>query len=201
MISIARSLYEEAIPPLQVAQDRHFEAMLRNNLGDVVVALGDPVAARAHYEDALAIWRQRQDTWGIGIALLNLGNMALRTGDVANAGVLFGEGLTTCEMVGDKAAIADYLDAVGRLAAVVSQWAGAARLLSAAAAIYQLVGIEQSPGRRADHDEALAAARTGLGDESFAVAYQAGQLLLPEQAMAEAITIASQVGIPRRVTR
>ena len=144
-----------------------------------------------HYESALTIWQQRQDTWGIGIALLNLGNVALQ-GDVPRAGELFGVGLATCAGVGDQAAIADYVDAVGRLAAARAQWQPAARLLSAAAALYATVGIKQFPGHRAEHERALAAAQTGLGEGAFAAARQEGEHLTPEEAVDKALAVAAK---------
>ena len=82
----------------------HLEAMLLNNLGDVVVAQDDPLAAQGHYEASLAIWRERRDDWGIGIAILNLGHLALRSGDAQRVGGLYGEGLTMSVELGDPAA-------------------------------------------------------------------------------------------------
>jgi hypothetical protein len=88
--------------------------------------------------------------------------------------------------LGDQARVADYLNAIGRLAAARGQWPSAARLLSAATALYHTLGIEQFPDHRGEHEHAVAAARAGLGDEAFAVAWDAGQGLEPENAVAEA---------------
>ena len=185
----AKSFYEEALGLVRGAHDAHLEAMLLNNLGDVVVAQNDPLAAQGHYEAALAIWRERRDDWGIGIAILNLGHLALRSGDAQRAGGLYGEGLTMSVELGDQARIADYLNAIGRLAAALGQWSSAARLLSAATALYHSLGIEQFPDHRGEHEHAVAAARAGLGDEAFTAAWDAGQALLPEHAVAEALAV------------
>ena len=185
----AKSFYEEALGLVRGAHDAHLEAMLLNNLGDVVVAQNDPLAAQGHYEAALAIWRERRDDWGIGAALLNLGHLALRSGDAQRAGERYGEGLTMSVELGDQASIADYLNAIGRLAAVVGRWKSAVRLLSAATALYHSLGIEQFPDHRGDYEHAVAAARDGLGDEAFTAAWDAGQALLPEHAVAEALAV------------
>jgi non-specific serine/threonine protein kinase len=166
--------------------------MILNNLGDVIAALGEPASAQDHYENALAIWRQRQDTWGIGIALLNLGNVALQEGAASSAGELFGEGLATCAAVGDQAAIADYFDAIGRLAAACHEWQPAAQLLSAATSLYHTVGIKQFPGHRAEHERALAAAQTALGDRAFAAARQEGECLTVDEAVDIALAISAE---------
>ncbi len=91
--------------------------------------------------------------------------------------------------LGDQARVADFLNAIGRLAAAAGQWLAAARLLSAATALYHSFGIEQFPDHRAEHEHAVAAARTGLGDEVFTVAWDAGQALLPEHAVVEALAV------------
>jgi hypothetical protein len=91
--------------------------------------------------------------------------------------------------LGDQAGIADYLNAIGRLASAAGQWASAARLLSAATAVYRSLGIEQFPDHRGEHEHAVAAARAGLGDEAFTAAWDAGQALLPEHAVAEALAV------------
>jgi tetratricopeptide (TPR) repeat protein len=186
----ARSLFEEARGLVREAHDWHGEAMILNNLGDTLVAVGDLAGALARYEESLAIWRPRGDSWGIGLALLNLGQMALRSGDALRAGELLKEGLPMSVELGDRARIADYLNAIGRLAAAAGQWSSAARLLSAAAARYQSLAIEQFPGHRGDYEHAVAAARAGLGDEAFTVAWEAGQALPPEHAVAEALSVA-----------
>jgi predicted ATPase len=185
----AKSFYEEALGLVRGAYDTHLEAMLLNNLGDVVMAQNDPLAAQGRYEAALAIWRERRDDWGIGIAILNLGHLALRSGDAPRAGGLYGEGLTMSVELGDRARIADYLNAIGRLAAALGQWSSAARLLSAATALYHSLGIEQFPDHRGEHEQAVAAARAGLGDEAFTTAWDAGQVLEPEHAVTEALAV------------
>lgn len=186
----ARSLYEESLGLTRTVNDAHFEAMVLNNLGDVVAtAQRDLSAAQKYYEDALAIWRGRSDVWGMGIALLNLGNLALRTGDLARAHELFSEGLTMSIPLGDLARIADYLDASGRLAAATGRWEPAARLLSAATAVYQTAGIDQFPDHHREHERAMSAVRAGLGEEAFAAAEKTGQSLPPEQAVREALCV------------
>jgi hypothetical protein len=62
-------------------------------------------------------------------------------------------------------------------------------LLSAATALYHSLGIEQFPDHRGDYEQAVAAARASLGDEVFTAAWDAGQALLPEHAVAEALAV------------
>src|SRR4029079_15348750 len=96
--------------------------------------------------------------------LLNLGQLALRADTVADAGQVLHDGLTVSVRVGDQARIADYLDAVGRLATITGTWQRAARLLGAATALYQALGIQQHVNHRGEHQTAAAAARGRIGD-------------------------------------
>jgi tetratricopeptide (TPR) repeat protein len=137
----------------------------------------------------LAITRQHGDKWGIGAALLNLGHLALRSGDAQRAGELYSEGLAINVELGDQARVADYLNAIGRLAAAAGQWLAAARLLSSATALYRSLGIEQFPDHRREHEHAVASAKASLGDEAFTTAWDAGQALPLEQAIAEALSV------------
>jgi predicted ATPase/class 3 adenylate cyclase len=186
----SRPLFEEALPLVREAHDARAETMILNNLGDARAAEGDLHGAQACFEECLAIARQRGDKWGIGAALLNLGHLALRSADAQRAGELYSEGLAINVELGDQARVADYLNAIGRLAAAAGQWLAAARLLSAATALYRSLGIEQFPDHREEHEHAVAAAKASLGDEAFTAAWDAGQALLLEQAIPEALSVA-----------
>ena len=81
------------------------------------------------------------------------------------------------------------------------QWTSAVRLLSAATALYHSLGIEQFPDHRGEYEHAVAAARAGLGDEAFTAAWDAGQVLQPEHAVAEALAVtAAPVSATNRQT-
>ncbi len=113
----------------------------------------------------------------------------LGRGDLAQARERLSEGLAKSVALGDQAKIADYLAAAGRLAAATTRWEPAARLLSAATALYQTVGIEPFPDHRGEHERAQTVAQAGLGNEAFSAARAAGQALRPEQAIAEAYAV------------
>jgi hypothetical protein len=63
----------------------------------------------------------------------------------------------------------------------------AARLLGAAMALRERVGVPQGPQRRADVDRAAASLREALGEERWAAAFAAGQALALEEAVQEAL--------------
>ncbi len=57
------------------------------------------------------------------------------------------------------------------------------RLLGALNKIYQRTALSLSPRERSEHDEALTAARTSLGDEAFERAWKEGQAMTLKQAI------------------
>ena len=65
----------------------------------------------------------------------------------------------------------------------------AARLLGAAAALREALGIPVPASEREDHDRAVAATRTALGETAFAAAWAAGRALPVEEAVNEALQL------------
>jgi hypothetical protein len=63
----------------------------------------------------------------------------------------------------------------------------AARLVAAAAAWRDAVGLPRPPVEKVRCERAIAAVRAALGDDAFAVAWADGQSLTPPQAIAEAL--------------
>lgn len=89
--------------------------------------------------------------------------------------------------IGDRAKIADYVEALARLAAAAHHPQRAACLFGAAEAMYQASAIGPFPGHRHEHENAVAAARLAAGDEAFTSAWETGRSLLLEDAIAEAL--------------
>jgi predicted ATPase/transcriptional regulator with XRE-family HTH domain len=84
-------------------------------------------------------------------------------------------------------AIAYPLDGFAVLAAAQNMQERAARLLSAAENLYTPLRFEMSAKERAEHHQAIASARTALGEEAFAVAYEEGRRMSLDEAVAYAL--------------
>jgi hypothetical protein len=76
--------------------------------------------------------------------------------------------------------------------ALVSKPERAARLLGAAAALREVLGAPVPAREREDHDRAVAALRTALGETAFAEDWTAGEALPVEKAVAEALTLPNE---------
>jgi len=110
------------------------------NLGQVSIALDDPISAEAHMTRALALMRQLGDTWGTSVALSFVAELALESGDVDHAAALFGELNDRAKRTGDGTAIAQTSYSLAAIATRQHDWARASTLLDSAGAAFRRTG-------------------------------------------------------------
>jgi DNA-binding CsgD family transcriptional regulator len=121
------------------------------------------------------------------LALGDLGNLARDQGDYARALEFYREALDLGRSHPGIRVVTEVVEAVGIMAAAVGQAERAARLLGAAKAQRDRLGLRYRV--REDQvalEQAVAAARTALGEEAFAAAWAAGRTLSPGQAVSAA---------------
>lgn len=184
----ARSRYEESLVIQRELGDKRGIASSLSNLARVAREQSDYTAARALYEESLALRRELGDKQGIASSLANLGLVAWRQGDYSRATTLFGESLIMRRAQGNKAGIAECLEGFARVAQDPER---AARLFAAAAAVRAVVGAPLPPSDRPDYDRQLNAIRNGLGQEGFAAAWEQGWAMTLEQAIQNALAVAT----------
>ncbi len=105
-------------------------------------------------------------------------------GTYATAHALNEQGLTIAREVGDKLNIASCLQGLASVAAAQGYLMWAARLWGAAEALRESIGAPVPPVYRTDYEQAVATARTQLGEKAFAAAWAQGRTMTPEQAVA-----------------
>ena len=186
------ALLEEALAAAQGVTDRRLAGILAGrvsiNLAVAPRAQGQYAVAAAHLEEALRLEREAGYTEGMILALGDLGNLARDQGDYARALALYREALELGRDHPGTRVVTEVIEAVGITAAAVGQAERAARLLSAARAQRDRLGLRY--GVREDQvalEHAVAATRAALGEEAFATAWATGRTLGPEQAIAEAL--------------
>jgi predicted ATPase/tetratricopeptide (TPR) repeat protein/transcriptional regulator with XRE-family HTH domain len=194
-IAAARSTAERA---LAIAPNVHDQLLAHASLqlGRVAQAEGDTQQAVALSEQALETAREKQDLRAQVEALLELGWLEYRQGNQERAVALLTESLRLYSDRGHRGRIADCL------AGLAGVYQAQARTAAEVFRVVQLYGAAQigyltSPGlhrqrERAGYARDLAAARTRLGDATFAAAWAAGQAMGLEGAVPEALTIASE---------
>jgi non-specific serine/threonine protein kinase len=182
---------EEARAAVQGVADRRLAGILAGrvsiNLAVGPRAQGQYALAAAHLEEALRLEREAGYSDGMILALGDLGNLARDQEDFARALALYHEALELGRGHPGTRVVTEVIEAVGIMAATVGQAERAARLLGAARAQRDRLGLRY----RVKEDQvalehAMAAARAALGEDVFATAWTAGRNLSPGQAVSEA---------------
>src|SRR5262249_28603814 len=155
----------------------HYAAHCANELGAVVRHQGDAALGMRLHEESLAVFESLSDTEGIASAVYYIGVLALEQGDVVAASVHFERSLTLNLEIGLSQEVAPCLEGLAAVAAAHDDWQRAARLLGAAEALRELVGVPLPPNERIAHERLRAVLRNGLGELHLNGAIQAGRQL------------------------
>jgi DNA-binding CsgD family transcriptional regulator len=122
------------------------------------------------------------------LALGDLGNLARDQDDHARALALYREALELGRGHPGTRVVTEVIEAVGIVAAAVGQAERGARLLSAARAQRDRLGLRyRMKEDQVALEHAVVATRAALGERALALAWTAGRTLTPTQAIAEAL--------------
>jgi predicted ATPase/class 3 adenylate cyclase len=179
------AFYEEGLSLAREIEARDLVATLLNNLGEIARIRGDSQRARQLYEEALQLNVGDQARQ---VPLINLGFVSFAQGDYDAARGFFAETLAIARRFGDKGGIAYGLEGLGGVYGLQGQAERAARLLGAAEALRKAISLPLQEGDRPDYDRFVAAARDGLGETAFSVAFAEGRAMALERAIEYALT-------------
>ncbi len=185
----AISVLEEAVPILEQVSDIGGLATTRMYLGMAALEQGDMVRAETLLTDALALHHQDGFTYGVASTLLALGRIEAHHGDVGGAAARFTESLRLWAQVKSQEGVVDAMTATAELAVTCGRLDSAARLLGAASAIGEALGYVAPQRDRERRECAAKEARSALGEQPYAVAWDAGHMLSASQAAAEATDV------------
>ncbi|MFT4041435.1 MAG: LuxR C-terminal-related transcriptional regulator, partial [Thermomicrobiales bacterium] len=149
--------------------------------------MGDSARAAKSLDEAIRLQRAAGHTDGLILALGDAGNVARDQGDHTGALARYHEALALGQQHPGTSEVTEVIEAVGIVAAAAGQYRHATRLLSAARAQRDRLGLGYFvPADQAAVEQALATARATLGEVAFAAAWAAGAALTPGQAATEA---------------
>jgi len=175
---IAQQLYEMALLIGVKRGDRAGIAGALQGLGAAALRQARIPAARSLLEESLEIRRELGDQDGIAASLHGLGLAALVQQEWTAARALLLESLRVRVAPGGRAGAAECLDGRAAVAAASLQPDRAARLLGAAEAQREALGVSLSARERAGSIERVAALLAQAGDVAYAGQGRAGQGLL-----------------------
>jgi tetratricopeptide (TPR) repeat protein len=188
-LDLATGLQAEALALWEGMEDTHGVAYVLDSQGKVARARGELELATALLEKALVLWRELGDKRNTAASLLSMGRI-VRQDNRGRAAMLLKEALALSREAEDPRIVASLLEGVAGTA-LVSQPERAAQLLGAAAALRETLGLPVPASEREDHDRAVAATRTALGETAFAAAWATGRTLPAEEAVNEALALVS----------
>jgi predicted ATPase/DNA-binding CsgD family transcriptional regulator len=197
----AITLYEEALRLARSAGDQSLAALLLGNLGGACVSAGDLARGEALYAEALDQSQILGDRFGVAINLYNLADCVKDRGEVAAAWKQYRESLVITHELGERHLSSRILDRIANLMVTAGLPRQAAHLLGAAAAHRREIGDTLFPIEEESVAVTIATTRAALGEEAFQAAWETGESLSPDRAVAEAMVIDLPPAIDERHAR
>jgi len=178
----SRSFQARSLELLRELGDRKGEGAVLCNMGLLAENEGDLAEARALYEQSLAVLSGIGAQRDVAISLRNLAGVVQEQGDLAHAHSLYTQATEAALGLGDRMILIACIEGMAVLRAQEAAWETAAVLFAAAEALRTRDGLGVVSFDRDRYEAYLAAAREGLGDAAFALAWQAGRQLSPHEA-------------------
>jgi non-specific serine/threonine protein kinase len=180
----ARVDWERALPLFQEVGNRADQVRVLANLGELARRQGDLDRARVLAEEGLAIGRAGGHRHVTALALGALGEIAEQAGDDAWAAALYRERIGIYHELGLPWHTAEAIEQLAGIAYGHGQLERAARLLGAAAVVWEWTGATRT--RRTD--KVLRAVRERLDDANLQAAWIEGQAMTLDEAVAYALS-------------
>jgi predicted ATPase/DNA-binding SARP family transcriptional activator len=184
-LALARRCLEESL-----AMQRPFAgagiASILSHLGELALRQGDYAQAYSYYQESLSLSERTGQRMTIFWGTVNLGYVELQKGEQEQARRTFQEARRFFQEAGSRIGIVYTLEGLATLAARQGQGERAVRLLGWADATRQAIGDLRPPVEQASMDRDIEPVRAQLGPAAFAAAYEKGQAMTMDQAIAYA---------------
>jgi tetratricopeptide (TPR) repeat protein len=173
----ARRLLEEGLRAAREGGDVRYVGAALARLGAVALAAGAHEPAASRLEEALAVQRELGDSFSVAGTLLVLGQLEQEAGDHDAARSRLEESLEVAQAAGDRTGMCSALERLARLALAEGRPVRAVRIYGAVSVLRETVPVHPYELGRPDHDQALSAARSALGEAAFGSAWADGRAL------------------------
>jgi len=183
----ARPLMEESVRRLREVGDEHRGLQALRALAWCHLELDDVVRAKVLYEELLEGARSVGDQQMEARALNSLSSVAVREGRPLDVLSMIAEAYRLDREFGDPSEIAVDLIYLAQSLAMMERTGDAARLLSRSEAIREDLGISHPAWILRMWEDAMSRTRAGLDDGAFAEAWEEGQRLTVDEAVALAL--------------
>jgi tetratricopeptide (TPR) repeat protein len=191
--ALANTLSEENLMLARISGDARRLAVSQQLIGLSAAFQGDQGTARSHLEESLATFRLLNEKGGMSRSLWGLGTMAFARGNLGVAHDYYLQSLAMVVELNNRWALPHLLETFGWIAAArchAEQESSnevaekAAHLLGSAEYLRQSLDIPLPPVFTNRSIDAQSTARRVLGDDDFAIAWNAGRAMSLERAIA-----------------
>ena len=183
--------HEQALAIFREVGNPFLTATALRDLGVAAMAQGDYEQAIKKLEESLAISRETGDAFETAFVLHCMGRVAHFQADFESARKLNREAIMIFSELADPAdmarGVARCLSFFAILAAVQKQMNRVACLFGASEKCYAPLRFEMSTAERDEQDRSIATTRATLGDEVFGEAWEEGNAMTLNEAMAYAL--------------
>jgi tetratricopeptide (TPR) repeat protein len=181
----ARTCLVDALQNFRALNHPWFVAQALLYLGKVAWRAGEQVQATACWQESIQLARELGAKHYLAEALFISGLSAQEDGDFPRAVTLFKESLALYQVVELATGVAYVLSG---LASLIEQPARRAQLLGAAATVLDTARMPMDQIERAHYERTVATVRIQLGEAAFAAAWDEGQAMPLEQAVASVLS-------------
>jgi non-specific serine/threonine protein kinase len=183
----ATQLFEECLDIRRQLGDTRGMARVLNNLSVLARDGGHVERMTDLADEALLLSRQAGDQEGIALALVSLGVAAHLRQDFAESVELLKQSLSLFAELRHWREIAECIELIAGVCSHICQLDRAGRLLGAAEALIESVGLVPLPADRFEYQQTIITLQSGLGQAGLTVRWAEGRALTPESAVAEAL--------------
>lgn len=185
-IDTARSAYEESLALTHETGDPWAAAAPLTNLAALIDRQGDLATARSMYEESLRLCRDMGISINTVSVLNSLALLLVRSNEPDAAAGLIAESLDLCRRLGARGFAIESVQILAWVPFLKGRPEVAALLLGAAEAAQEALGKELPATHTGLYRAGIETIRRALGDDTFAIAWEAGRSLSLDAAVSRA---------------
>jgi predicted ATPase/class 3 adenylate cyclase len=187
----AETLAEQSLALLREVSDSVLRALPLGLLGQMHLLQGEQALAREQLEESILLLQEAGVRTDTAESLMGLARLAMAQGNSALGLHRYQECLTMLHELDYQAFFPVCMEGLGTVIAAQGDPGKAARLWGTAAALREDMDAPRHPVDRAEYEQAVAAARSRLGEEAFAAEWAQGRAMPLEQTINEVLKIGS----------
>lgn len=173
----ADELFREGLTGFRALGDLASVPTVLSNLGQLAIYRGDYDAASTLLHEAERLVDEVDFPTQANTIRLNLGHLASRRGEFDRARELFAMAYRYSRSSGNRVGVAECLERLGEVLSRTGELRAAVRVWGSAAATRREIGAEMYPVDRAWVEEAVAVAKSTIGDAAFDSEWSVGEVL------------------------